>query len=39
MAVLIKAVGLFALVCLMLSVLGLIVIIMGVNSHEDQGDY
>lgn len=39
MATLIKAVGLFALVCLMLSVLGLIVIIMGVNSHEDQGHY
>lgn len=39
MPALIKAAGLFALVCLMLSVLGLIVIVMGVNSHEDQGHY
>lgn len=39
MATLIKAAGMFALVCLLLSVLGLIVIIMGVNSHEDQGHY
>lgn len=39
MATLIKAAGLFALVWLLLSVLGLIVIIMGVNTHEDQGHY
>ena len=39
MPALINAAGLFALVCLLLSVLGLIVIIMGVNSHEDQGHY
>ncbi len=39
MASLIKAAGLFALVWLILSVLGLIVIVMGINAYEDQGHY
>lgn len=39
MPALIKAVGLFALVWLLLSVIGLIVIVMGINAYEDQGHY
>ena len=39
MPALIKAAGLFALVWLMLSALGLIVIVMGINIYENQGHY